>query len=359
MFYFVLLSGLVLFIPLIKKETNNNDEKKAYCIFMFFITSFLIGFRTIYTAGVDTKLVYVPTFKYLCEVSLGTVFERYNDSVGFYFLSKCISYLTSNEHIYLLILAIVFVGSFCFFIYKNSSCAFLSFAIWIGLGYFSVGFQILKHAIALSVLLLSYKPLLERKLLHFVIIVILASLVHTSALIFLLAYPIFNMKEGLKQWLIIFAFLIIVSAFNRQVNDIINRILIFWGNSRYVEYVSRTKISLGLMGAIIQILLFSVEYYLIPSSVRQRKDVNGLFNMSMLSIVFLLLASVWGECFRIAMFFGIFNTILLPMCVDENCSIELRKKSLLKFGMASLFLLYFLVFGVSNAGLLDYNFFWE
>ena len=63
-----------------------------------------------------------------------------------------------------------------------------------GLPVFLLNFSGLRQAIAMGITALSFNFIKEKKPVQFILLVILASLFHKSAIVFLAMYPIYNIK---------------------------------------------------------------------------------------------------------------------------------------------------------------------
>lgn len=208
---------------------------------------------------------------------------------------------------------------------------------------------------ALSILLLAYDFILERKPLKFIAIVLLASRFHSSALIFLTAYPLSKMKIGFKQWIAIIVAVASVFIARGKIAGIINALLS--GMDRYSRY-SGNATQLSLMGAFILICVHIVSYIFAYPAYKEDDELKKLLNLSVISIAFMTLVTVVGEFHRISMFFGIYNTVLLPKAWKRYQSRDNRLKAVYLLGINAVFIAYFLLYGLGNYSLPVYRFFW-
>ena len=70
------------------------------------------------------------------------------------------------------------------------------------------------------------------------------------------------------------------------------------------------------------------------------------------------LVTVVGEFHRISMFFGIYNTVLLPKAWKRYQARDSRLKAVYLLGINAVFIAYFLLYGLGNYSLSVYRFFW-
>ena len=87
-------------------------------------------------------------------------------------------------------------------VYRYSTSPFVSYLMYIGMGFYLFTFSGLKQTIAMGFLCFAMMSLLNRKLAPFIIWTAVAGFFHAPALIFLLAYPFANKK--VDRWYLFF-----------------------------------------------------------------------------------------------------------------------------------------------------------
>ena len=86
------------------------------------------------------------------------------------------------------------MGSCCLFIYRHSDDVLMSVFTIMCFPFFYSSFDIIRHFLALSFLLIGYKYVVQRKFFKFLICILLGSLFHSIALIFIFMYFIPKLK---------------------------------------------------------------------------------------------------------------------------------------------------------------------
>lgn len=351
------LVGITVCLDFFFRQINQQKHKKYYCIAMFIVFTFVMGFRSRYTAGVDTDLVYIPVFQRLIYSPMSDVLDTYllNEPL-FYIGTKLITFVTTDYRIYILLIAIIVMASVCIFIYRYSPYPVMSFILFCSLGYFGIECQMLRHALAVSVLLFSY-PFIEKKQpLRFFALVLIASCFHTSAIVFALAYIAPYLKIGWKQWIACFALVGLCFVLHDQVSAVVNTLLLQSErfSSHAASYVQAGEMGLG--GMIMAIAIWVTAQALMKNDSKESITNRILFNMGVLSVVFVSMVSIVGEFHRIAMFFGMSFLLLLPRAFDE-CKIRDPRivYGLTLFALAA----YFLFIGAENNMIADFQFFWD
>lgn len=339
---------------------DNMTKKKIYCFLVFIALTFVAGFRSRYVGGVDTNVVYIPTFERICGMTMEQISLRYSKDISFYMLTKLFTYISTDYRVYLLVIALFITGSYCRFVYLYSNYPLMSFLTFFALGYYGAEFQLLRHCIALSILLYAYPYIRDKMLLKFLIVVFIASLFHSTAVVFLLAYPISHVKIGLKQWGAIIAVIVLCYYGKSIVKYIMNFMLA--DVERYSNYIAANySVTLSVTGALILICLYFVSFVLTNKVSRGEEEVKILFNMSALSICFMAMVLIIGEFHRISMYFGIYNTLLLPASIDSyrRNGKRSREKIIIIMAIMLILIVYFLLFRLENDALNNYKFYWQ
>lgn len=352
----LLILWMFLAVQMSKKFEHKENRKKIYCALIFIGTVFIMGFRSQYTAGVDTYRGYIPKFQLICNMTMVEVIAKYGGKdLLFQLVTKLFTYISTNPQIYLFAISAFVMGSYCYFVYKYSEMPLMSFVMYYALTYYTTCFQMLRHAVALSVLLYAYQFIKTKKLFPFLLIVMLAASFHISALFFIIAYPFSNNRIGKKQW-VINAGVIFVCYFMKS--DIFSLLTVFIsGNERFEYYTSSDYVSqLSLTGTLILSVIYIASLLLSQRNLVNTNEYKFLFNMSALSVSFMSMVLIIGEFHRISMFFGIYNTLLLPNILKHS---RINNKIVISMCIVCAMILYFLLFVLDNTGVRNYIFFWQ
>ncbi len=345
--YILLIFLIVVSYFLINKRFNN--AKKKYCIFVGVLLFLLLAFRNT-SLGIDLKRLYIPYFNIIKNLSFGETIrfsQSHQTEVVFYLLNKTISLFTDNIHFYLAIVAIPYIFTVSRFIYKYSKNPLLSFLIFLSLNYYCFSFSALRHTLAASFLIFSYDYLKEKKWLPFLFCVILASLFHRTAFIFLLAYPLAYLKINWKQ--IVLSLLLIFCS--TLLRDFLFQLLFFiFDSGHFANYLNIGE-SMSLVFFTINFLLYLFMIYLFKNN-KNKMENRVLLNLQFLCICFASLTPVLGEMIRISFFFGVFLCASLPNAI-ENSKYAQNKK--VYYSVLSIsFILYFFNFTLYNSSLVPY-----
>lgn len=132
----------------------------------------------------------------------------------FYLYESLIRTYTDN-YLYFFILPAFFVQySYVRFIRRHSPSFLIGIGLYLFLGTYTFSLAAMKQTIAMSILLYAVDALIDRKTVRFYILVFLAFLVHTYALLFLIL-PLFAVKPwSPRTFLILFGVFFVMANFN-------------------------------------------------------------------------------------------------------------------------------------------------
>lgn len=198
---------LPIFVLVLKLFTTylfkNETEKKAYMIVSFLIIIFFVGLRSINTGSPDTQ-VYCKMFSTATHTTNFIDFLNIREiplksylykEGNFYLLVWLISRFTDNVHVFLVIISSIMTACVFKFISSHSENFMLSCIIYICLGSMTFSMNGMRQGLAMSICLIAYGFAVRKKFLPFLLLVLFAMTFHTSAFIFLLAYPLSNFSK--------------------------------------------------------------------------------------------------------------------------------------------------------------------
>ncbi len=237
-----------------------------------------------------------------------------------------------------LIINFLFVLSSYRLIKKYSSNVFLSYIYLIVLGSFGFSMSGLRQTLALSILTFSFGFLQNKKFWKFLLLVLTASLFHSSALVFVLAYPIYNIKERKRNLLIISLIAIFIvlnsSSIMKFYIDILGQ------EETYGGYLDRDT-TLTMAGFII--FFFVTAFCVLFLWCEKSPKYKRLCFLSIVSLAFRLLsATALAELFRISLYFSVFDPIMLAEACAGTDNVENDNSVIKTFAVSGILLAYYL-----------------
>lgn len=308
MIIYIVLVAIILVLPKIK-----GIDKKKYCIIVGTLMTAIVGFRSIHMGMSDTKEIYVSIFDQLSNMSIKESYEfivRSDIEVVFYMFMKIYQLFIGNIRLFIILTSIPLNFTVARLIYKYSKLPSLSFIMFFSLNYFAFSFTLIRHCIALAILIISYDFLKQKKFWKFAITVFIAGLFHRTALIFLIAYPLVYLKSNLKlNFSIIGIALIFACTLGEKVLKLAFSII---ESRRYMMYSNPQTNTLTFFAINLVILLFVILF--VPNYIR-KKEADLLINLTTVGICMASCMIFISEAFRISTFFTIYSIVLLPNAV--------------------------------------------
>ena len=346
MYIIILVSGIVY-----EENKDKKNAKKIYCIFVALVLLFFSWARNEKLGNSDTVNMYIPRFNLVQKLSFYETFLKFIETEPvFYLITKIITMISTNINFYFMLCAIPLIAGVTKLIYKYSEMPVLSCFMFLGLGYYFISYITLRNSIALGILLFSLDYLIQRKLWKFLLVVIIASLFHSSALFFIMAYPItfFDFKINLK-WISIFLLFVIMIIFK---DFFINIFFIFIKNSHLLLYKDR-NVSLSLTLFVEYLLLFiSTLPYRESYYEKNKKEANTLYILTYMGALLALLVVMQDVMYRVSTFYYIYIIILLPNCINMII------KEKYKWVLSIIVMIFFVVLGlkyVKDINLIPYK----
>ena len=162
-------------------------QKKLYLIMVTLLLGLISGFRST-SVGYDTNS-YSMIFDDVWVGSVDEIIDSVNRiELGFVLWCGLIKTLGGNFQWLLITTSIFVVGSFCVFVYRHSKSALWSIFVLFCFQYYYSSFDIIRHFMATSFLLLGYKYVEERKIVPFLLFIVMGSFFHKIAFVFALYY---------------------------------------------------------------------------------------------------------------------------------------------------------------------------
>lgn len=348
LYVLLVLAILLLYFPI--KKIFKKKYKLVYCVLVGIFLFSILACRDI-SMGVDLKKLYIPYFRKISQfTNFSQLFDfckQVDTEILYYFINYIVLKFTTNYHIYLAIVSLPFIFLISRYIYKYSNNSILSFLIFISLNYYCYAFSALRHTMAAALLLLSYDFIIKKQKWKFILCVLIAFLFHRSALIFLIAYPLCNLKINIKQFFLIFLSL----ALSLLLKDSILKLIFTIFNDGHFSHYKDINSNLGLTFFFINLLIYLFMCYFLRNNDSERENQVNL-NLQCLCVCFSALVPMFSEMLRISFFFGIFACCGLPNAIS-NIKYK-NKRNLLNCALGVIFIFYFLNFTLNNNNLVPY-----
>lgn len=304
---YILLSIVALWYS--NKEYEEKTKRKAICLIGFFSIFLMFALRH-QSMGVDLHYRayygYLGWFDTISEMSWADVFiaKIANYERGYIILNKLISVLNADRQFFLGTCAFFTLLPIFYIIYKKSVSPFQSIIIYMGLPVFLLTFSGLRQALAIGICTLSLIFIQNKKPIKFILLVLLASFFHYTAIIFLVSYPIYHLKIHTNlRWFTVVAIPIIYilryplfTIFSKLFKD---------------DAVATENDSITLFLVFVLIYIFSII------CADDSDEQNGLMNLFFLACVCQSFGNIYNTAMRIGYYFMVFLIFLLPSVLNN------------------------------------------
>lgn len=233
----------------------------------------------------------------------------------FYLVMSLVRTITDQSWVFLTLCAFFTNISFVKFIKKFTpeQDFALSVYIFVTLGTYMFSLEALKQTLAMAILLYAVSELLEKRYVRFYLIVLIAALFHTYAVLFV-ALPFFTSKPWrVKTYAVVIVTLLVLRNFQGTIAAVIGYADAVGKEIADYEVFTGYGMSLFRVAvyAIVPLVTFAYQGKLIPQMDRRQ---YLLTNMSILSFMFVLMASQDGANMfgRVAKYFEAGTSCMIP-----------------------------------------------
>lgn len=310
---------------------------------------FFVGMRTRFA---DTP-AYITWFNETTTDfdDLKNIYEEDSEGIGFVFLMKVFKrFVSSDFNVFFMFLAIFQAFSIAKLYQKYS----IDYAFTIFLFMTSTSYVWMMNGIrqftAVCVILCFFDNVLDKKFLRFLLVVLIASTIHSSAIIWIVVYFIVRFKPFSWQiWVCVFATLIVI-FFIDQFTTLLDSSLegtAYEGTGEHL--MSYTDASTGFTDDgvnPIRVLIAAVPSVIALCRRKRIEEISNPFidvciNLSVATVGIYVLGVFTSGILvgRIPMYFMLTNYILLPWLIEKT--FDGRTKTLIKFACILFYLLYF------------------
>lgn len=343
-----------------KHSTTVRGSRKKY---IWVITLLLIlqsGLRHV-AVGADTYQ-YSLVFERVKSLSWAEIFSSvtaYYDfgegkDPGYLVFQKIFQYISGDYQVYLFFVAILFFSALGYFIYKNTrrvSDVLFAFVLYSTLFYAMFSITGIRQTLATAAALWGYELIKRKKLLSFLLLILLASTIHKSVLIFIPLYFIRSPK-ALKYLLICFAMLLpLMFAFSGTIAVFFQSMDDTYAAYGYMENLKPYNY------VILNMLIFFMGMLTYKASQQQTIYLDTRFWYAALLLATFFTTQVFAihGFMRVIYYFSIFNLLLIPHMITLLArKWKLSHRQLMTWAIIVLLALY--LRGASGS---EYKFFWQ
>ena len=334
---YIIIIILTILLGYCLKPNKNQKNKKIYIIIIFSILAIVAAIRN-YTVGVDTPQ-FCDAFEKISRMTIEQAEESTRYEIGFITLCKLLSYITTNYQILIIVTSLFIMFSVGQFIYKESKDCILSSLLFILLNCYAMYMNVMRQAIAISIILLGYTYFFKNnKIIKYFFTIIFASLFHQSAIIMIVTIFLQKLKFKNKYFLITIIISGIIFVFANPILNLFTKL--FTTYSGYLE--SQFAVSnyfASVLNALVAIIFFVIGicYNKNKFKEKDRTVLDFYAFMIMLNVIFFVFIIKISIFSRLTTYFNIFNILLIPEFIRNIQKKEDKRFILLILLLCTLF----------------------
>lgn len=356
---FVLLYMLFLKGQYRVDSDGYNKARKKLAMFTAILLILQSGLRHV-GVGPDTYQ-YMMSFQDRIKWSWSQVFQNFIDvyqygegkDAGYYMLVKSFSVFSSDYQMFLLFVAVLVFAPMVRFIYKNTSrLEDIWFALLLYMTLFYSFFSVtgIRQAIATGLCLWAVEYIKERKMIAFLVCVLIGGFIHKSALLFLPFYWIAHVKHPHAIFLgslCVFPIMVYLG------NEFTLQLALISGSENYLGYAEQE--TAGAYNLILFYFFISITGFIRYWKDKEFMKTNShILNAISLGIFFLPLTLNSANLVRVVQYYSIFLLVFIGYVVN---TIDYRR-NILVFNAVRYVLVGVLMFKLLTTPA-DYAFFWQ
>lgn len=343
-YYYVYIAIALLCIYI--EHQNLSEKQRRWNLGLSLLPVFILMAFKGHTVGSDTPN-YLYQFEIINDDKLyNELYERIEP--GYDLLQKILHAITTDPIILLTTVALITCISCYYFFRDNCKYSCTSLYFFMALGYFPFIMSGLRQTIAMSICMLAYRYVKEKKLYKFLLLIIIAMTFHKSAIFFVPVFYLAHQQLKGKKIVALFAVILISFFFADKILMVAEDIV---GYSYGVEQTRNGQ------------LFFFIVLGITIWAIKKRKklvncgnDIKYQLNTNFLSLAMWTIRLVSRTAERVALYFMPSTAIVLTETIE---SLDNSKKTAFRLAFL-LVATYLLVHRIAiQEDLVNYKFFFQ
>ena len=321
---------------------NNKINTKILCVLSALPLTLISAFR--YNVGAD----YIPYKVYFENLLVGHINDYFE--VGFYHFAKIIQIFTTNYAFFFIIMAILFSYFIFKSIYEESPNPVLSIFLLVSMQYYFISMNGMRQLIAIAIFMYSIKYIKKKKIIPFILLNIIGTLLHNAIILLFPLYFLYGKKINTKIQIIVLSMGLLLG---NVLRNFFTSLII---NTKYYSYIgsSYDVSNNGTITLLIEVTILVLGHIYSKKVISEEEDKKYQFflNLQFFSTFFAAINYVFPLLYRIRWCFGLSSIIFLPLVLNRILEVDKKQYILILFMIYLLFSIYILyVVGVGNSNL--------
>lgn len=327
--------------------------RKMYLYIVAVILIFFMGLRAT-SVGCDV-IQYLYRYENATELyNIGLSYSEWGFNYISYFFHNI---LNVDFQVFLFAIAILCVSSISTCVYRYSDNILLSIITYLTVGNFTMNLSGLRQTVAISIVLFSILVAEKKKLVPFFALVMLASVIHNSAVVFFPVYFLWGRRLNRKTG----AILLIISVAAIAYRTFLNPLIGILSPERYSIYNLTEGYAINPLVILVPIVfcVYSLFFMKQDGGEFSQKD-SFFFIFSCINVFTSMLSLSNNQLGRLGFYFAIGNMIVISSAVQGHKENDYRVAHGIEYLIVILCFLYFFISTPGGTLSIDnYLFFWQ
>lgn len=345
--------ALIIIYALVFLYSPKFRNKKLFCVMASLNWILLSGLRHI-SIGADTRVYKLYFFDQTIYLNWNTIFLEFVETYlmggsgkdpGYTLFEKTVQIFTTNYQVYLIVIAIIFTVPLGKWIYKNSREPLISFLLYSVLFYSFFAITGHRQTIATAlVVLIGYERIKKKQLFAFLGLVVVAFIIHKSAIAFLPFYFLADKKITKNYLITMLAIFPVIFLLRFQLMNLLVNIV------GYESYLFQYEGAGTWTFTLILLLVFGVTVWKHKTMLSNNPQAIHSINALILAVLLTPLTFINPSAMRAVQYYSLFLMLLIP---DIILSFNKKERAIVYYVATGLLLLLFIRNNPS------YLFFWQ
>ncbi|MGG0237734.1 EpsG family protein [Bacillus rhizoplanae] len=232
--------------------------------------------------------------------------------IGFGVFQMLLQQVSKDPQLLVFVTALITNTLIVLVLYKYTRMFELSLYVYITSGMYLTSMNGIRQYLAAAIIFAATKYILEGNWKKYVVIILLASTIHQSALILIPIYFIVRRKAwSWETYIFLFLAVLIVGGFN-QFMDVLFEVI---GDSQYSEYKNFSEGGANILRVVVYAAPLILAYLGRERLRELFPESDYIVNMSILGLVFMIISTQNWIFARFSIYFGLYQLILISWVV--------------------------------------------
>lgn len=355
----------LLYLGILKKLSEKYENAENILVFLAAIVLFFFAAMRSINIGADTDQ-YCYHFKYIAKINFNHFLHYYNPKygnieIGYRFYNKFLSILINNQQIITVSNSFLQILLISIVIFRDSKDKWLSIYLYFTFCFYQTALNLTPSSIASYFIYLAFPYIENKKIISFLIFIIIGISFHSSCIIFLPLYFLNKIKFNNKRIFLITIFIFFVTVFYSFFLPLFEKIV----PNKYLHYISgnieHKQIFVELIVYIVQLIVILFCCFLLEKEDREIL----IYNNNLIIWLFLIETLLYFLATRSAMFsrgaflFSPYIIIIVPKIlnlVKDEKKYRIGKNMIIAYSA----IIYIMRVSINNVGTtIPYKFFFN